>query len=218
MWKAIENYEGLYEISDEGQVRHVKYNRLIKPVTGTRGSQMINLYKKNVTKQFSLHRLVAITFIPNPDNLKIVRHIDGDKTNNCVSNLEWTTKKAPNSDRVIGTDLITGVETVYDSAVAVANAVGSGRSNGVTMCANGKAKTAHGCTWRYADKPTVAYNHTRKERARRSVVGIAADGERFEFDSVKAATRATGAMASGIRACISGKIRTSRGLRWEYTS
>ena len=218
MWKPIENYEGLYEISDEGQIRHVKYNRLVKPVTGTRGSQMVNLYKKNATKQFSVHRLVAKMFIPNPDNLTVVGHIDGDKTNNRVENLEWKPKKVRDSDRVIGTNLITGVETIYDSAVAAAEAVGSGRSNGVTMCANGKAKSAHGHTWRYADKPTVTHNHTRKARACRSVVGVAADGERFEFASVKDAARETGVRTSGIRMCIAGRLKTSGGLTWMYTS
>lgn len=97
-WKAIEGYEGLYEISNKGRVYSVKRNKYLSPYevhqdAGLRGHRVINLYKNGVYKGFCVHRLVALAFIPNPKNLPVVNHKDGNKQNNNVENLEWCTQK-----------------------------------------------------------------------------------------------------------------------------
>lgn len=94
IWKDIQGYEGLYQISNLGKVKSLNYNRTKKeriliPVKTHDGYLIVSLYKNCIHKNFLIHRLVAQTFIENPDNLLEVNHIDEDKTNNRADNLEW---------------------------------------------------------------------------------------------------------------------------------
>ena len=104
-WKPIEGYEGKYLISNQGKVKslydksgnyreHILVSRNAK-----NGYLYVNLYKNSKSKTKKIHRLVAETFIPNTNNLPCINHIDGNKHNNCIDNLEWcsyseNTKKA----------------------------------------------------------------------------------------------------------------------------
>lgn len=88
-WKPIKGYEGLYEVSDTGLVR--SNSTVLKPHIKN-GYLAINLYNKKC-KHYYIHRLVAETFIDNKNNYKYVNHIDCDKHNNNVNNLEWCTQK-----------------------------------------------------------------------------------------------------------------------------
>ena len=91
-WKPIPNYEGYYEVSDSGKVRSVyRYKRVLKPMISTTGYERVDLFKNKHRKQFSVHRLVAMAFIENPDNKPFVNHKDENKCNNVVDNLEWVT-------------------------------------------------------------------------------------------------------------------------------
>lgn len=93
IWKAIDGYEGLYEVSNHGNVRSIKRGIILKPATNTFGYQIVGLSKNGKRKEGKIHRLVAKAFIDNPNNKKQVNHIDGDKKNNNVSNLEWVTNQ-----------------------------------------------------------------------------------------------------------------------------
>lgn len=103
IWKDIQGYEGLYQVSTLGRVRSLdrliksRYGnfrkitgKIIKPNKIWSGYLRISLWKQQVEYK-SLHRLVAETFIPNPQNLPCVNHKDEVKSNNSVSNLEWCT-------------------------------------------------------------------------------------------------------------------------------
>lgn len=88
IWKKIEDYEGLYEVSNKGRVRDLKGN--IKPTyKNNKGYCLVSLYYKGKTYHKSIHRLVAGAFIENPNNYTQVNHIDCNKENNDMSNLEW---------------------------------------------------------------------------------------------------------------------------------
>lgn len=107
VWKPIPGYEGHYEVSNMGRVRGLDRTRrmvskkgmehtafvkgvTIQPHFDSRGCyQIVGLNKDGKHKTRLVHRLVAETFIPNPDNLPEVNHIDENKINNAVSNLEW---------------------------------------------------------------------------------------------------------------------------------
>lgn len=109
IWKDIKGYEGIYQVSNLGRVKalervwysgrngctkrtkpeHIMKYRLAKNT----GYCLLKLVKNGVEKHVLVHRLVAETFIPNPNNLPEVNHIDGNKENNCVDNLEWCTEK-----------------------------------------------------------------------------------------------------------------------------
>lgn len=105
-WRDIKGFEGLYQVSSEGRIRSLdRYvrvgnsgkrlakGRIIKPVICTNGYREASLQKEQKRKVILLHRLVAMTFIPNPNNYREVNHKDEDITNNCVDNLEWCTSK-----------------------------------------------------------------------------------------------------------------------------
>lgn len=99
IWKSIKGYEGLYEVSNFGRIRSYHNNKHglskePKIITGLNGLYpTILLSKENIRKTYSIHRLVAEHFLDNPLKLKEVNHIDGDKMNNCVTNLEWASHK-----------------------------------------------------------------------------------------------------------------------------
>ena len=88
-WKNVIGYEGLYEVSNKGNVRNVRRNKLLRLPKNYYGYIQVCLYKNGISTGFLVHRLVAQAFIHNPDNLPQVNHKDEDKTNNNVDNLEW---------------------------------------------------------------------------------------------------------------------------------
>lgn len=91
-WKEIDNFDGYY-ISNKGRVYSDKRNIFIKLKVDKNGYKQVKLSNKGKKYYFQVHRLVAKAFIPNPENKPQVNHIDEDKSNNMVSNLEWVTAK-----------------------------------------------------------------------------------------------------------------------------
>ena len=92
-WKAISQFPN-YEISNYGRVRRMwkNHTKLKKTRLNKYGYEIVHLSKDSINKHCPVHRLVAMAFIPNPDNLPEVNHIDGNKENNCVDNLEWVSR------------------------------------------------------------------------------------------------------------------------------
>ena len=91
MWKNIPNWEW-YLINEQGEILNTRTNKLIKGDVNNIGYHRITLYNNGYKQRFFVHRLVATLFLPNPDNLPKVNHIDGNKDNNDVNNLEWCTR------------------------------------------------------------------------------------------------------------------------------
>ena len=91
MKTPIKNYEGIYSIDPTGKVYSDKNGLELKQSLTTTGYYRVNLNNKDGGKTHKVHRLIALHFIPNPDNYKCVNHIDGNKLNNNVLNLEWCT-------------------------------------------------------------------------------------------------------------------------------
>ena len=91
-WCWIKDYENIYEISNNGDIKRYYKNgniRILKPTKNNKGYLFLSLCKKGEQKFFLIHRLIAIYFIPNPDNKPYIDHRDGDKLNNSISNLRW---------------------------------------------------------------------------------------------------------------------------------
>lgn len=93
IWKDVEGFEGLYMISNHGRVWSHNSNRLMSTSLNDSGYEKITLSKNNKRKYITVHRLVAINFLPTVPNKYLVNHKDENKINNCVSNLEWCNNK-----------------------------------------------------------------------------------------------------------------------------
>ena len=97
IWKEIKNYEGLYEVSSYGNVRSLNYKRtyqakILKTRINRHGYEVVDLSKDGVRKTCQVHRLVAETFLSNPEEFDTVDHIDSNKTNNHLNNLQWMSR------------------------------------------------------------------------------------------------------------------------------
>ena len=176
-WKAIEGYEGLYEISNLGRVKSLgridrfnkKWNcRIMKPTYVGKHYQMVRLCKDGKTKNMKVHRLVAEAFVSNPDNKPQVNHIDGNKDNNCASNLEWVTNSENqiharnnglnpivknNPMQSIQVCMVTDEGQVVEifSSICEASRKTGIRDSSIRSCLHNRKKHAGGYIWRYAE-------------------------------------------------------------------
>ena len=126
-WRDIKGYEGLYAISSTGRVKRLARNRIIatgvnkplkekmiKTFKGKHGYIHVNLWKNGQMKQHRIHRLIMLAHTEKPQNKNVINHIDGDKTNNILENLEWCTPKE-NSHHAYTTGLAKGKQGIENS-------------------------------------------------------------------------------------------------------
>jgi hypothetical protein len=173
-WKAIEDYEGLYEVSNFGRVRRLS-GKVLSPIPRRTSKHVsyaqVGLSKQGVSHSTHVHRLVASAFIPNPDNKPQVNHKDGDGLNNTVANLEWATQ----SENTLHAFHVLGRKTwlegkkgaLHPTSKAVVQLTldgdfvrqwGAGRDAGregfqsgcITRCCQGENRTHKGFQWKYA--------------------------------------------------------------------
>ena len=154
-WKPIKDYEGLYEISNTGEVKslNLKKGRILKQHI-QRSYLYVGLSKQCKTKLHLVHRLVAKTFIPNPLHLPEVNHKDENKLNNNVDNLEWCTAKynsnygTRNKRKARPIQCIeTGI--IYQGAREMEKLLGIKHNNIAKAIKNGTR--AGGYRWQYVD-------------------------------------------------------------------
>lgn len=175
LWRTIIGYEGYYEVSTEGKIRSV--DRIVHTKNGTtkllrgkpmkltqtkgkdgEGYMVVNLRKFGTSKVVPVHILVATMFLPNPNDYPMVNHIDGNKTNNRVENLEWSSYgynnihalrhnlRKPRGTPVMQITTSGVVLEVYDSAYAAARETGIS-AGAISQCINHRTNTAGGFVW-----------------------------------------------------------------------
>ena len=178
VWKDIEGYEGLYQISNLGNVKSMNYRgqgyeKNLTPKKNNYGRLWVELRKDGEKKQFLIHRLVGFAFIPNPDNLPQINHMDENPQNNCVDNLEWCTglynvryyferhpgvareRKTPlrrkrKIDKPIAQMSITGEAIkIWRDVSTIVHETGYSQWS-ITQCCDNNRHTAYGFKWQYA--------------------------------------------------------------------
>ena len=174
-WKSIQGYEGYYEVSDAGHVRSV--DRIVYDKSGKRrrlrgnemkltrtkgkdgnGYMVVNLRRDGTSRVSFVHILVATAFIPNPHGYPMVNHMSGDKTDNNVSNLEWTTYsynnihalynnlRKPKSNPVIQMTEDGEIIDVYNSASEAERITGIS-ARAILQCVSLHSYSAGGFAW-----------------------------------------------------------------------
>lgn len=179
--KDIPGFEGKYAVTEDGKVWSYKHRKFLKPKL-VNGYPMVDLFKKDDSKKHPMHvhRCVAITYLPNPDNLPEVNHKDECPTNPNVDNLEWCTHKynmnyGTRTQRAEASKTADGwarcrkasVEAhkkpvrcvelgkVFESIKEAAQAVGACAGK-IGQCCIGKRKTCAGYHWEYAETEVSA--------------------------------------------------------------
>lgn len=143
-----------YGVTEDGRVWSYKSNKFLK-AGDSHGYKMVSLRVDRKSKHMLVHRLVALTFLPNPDDKPQVNHIDGDKTNNRLENLEWNTS-SENIRHAFATGLsktnkpIRCLETgqIFESAGEAARVLGVYRSH-IPRVLNGQYKHTKGYSFEY---------------------------------------------------------------------
>lgn len=186
-WKPVKGYEGLYEVSSLGSIRSVdryidtdirnvkrrlQKGKILKPNTKNKGYLTVDLCKDGKVKTTLVHRIVADAFLPEEEGKKTINHIDGDKTNNEVCNLE----RASQSENIkhafqTGLSHIKWTKGVFspdiprhftdaDYAAEWVLSQGIGKSkqtvaNNIRRCCRGETPKAYGFTWIYTERSTT---------------------------------------------------------------
>ena len=156
VWRQIEKYPN-YDASSEGRIRNRKTGRILKTNTSETGYERLSLSKNSHQTTERVHRIIADTFIDGDHTGLDVNHIDGDKSNNCIDNLEFCTRQE-NIQHAFRTGLSHGsrkkavriIETgeEFDSTNECAIAIGADRTQ-IKDCLHGKCKTYKGLHFEY---------------------------------------------------------------------
>lgn len=160
VWKDISGFEGLYQVSNLGRVKSLKSRGKREHILSADVNNTyphVNLCKNFKPYTFLVHRLVAQAFIPNPDNLPEVNHKDEVKTNNCVDNLEFCTRKynvnyGTGIQRSANTQSIPVVQKTLDGKIVATykSSAEAKRQTGlshISDCILGKREAVGGFTW-----------------------------------------------------------------------
>lgn len=165
IWKDIVGFENIYEVSNFGNIRNKISKKLRIPGKTDKGYLQLCLYDNKRVRSFRVHRIVALAFLPNLNNLPDINHKDGNKENNFVNNLEWSTRK-DNMVHAVETKLHNCGKIVFqydkqgnlikkwNSTMEIQRTLGYFNSRISANClgVKGIGKYAYGYLWRYEEE------------------------------------------------------------------
>ena len=171
IWKDIEGYEGLYQVSNTGLIKsfkkwkraHQPDEYFLKPSISDNGYCQVTLYKDKKRNKFLIHRLVASAFIKNPKNYPHINHKDENKLNNNVSNLEWCTVAYNNAygtaklrsiiskSKQVEQYLPSGQFLARYICLSIAAELTGIPKQRIKSCCIGECSSASGYVWKYVD-------------------------------------------------------------------
>jgi hypothetical protein len=163
IWKNIKDYEGLYQVSNLGNIKSNKRkgtNGIITKQLSKIGYYIVDLYKNSKRETKYLHRIIAETFISNPNNFPCINHKNGIKTDNRIDNLEWCSY-SENNKHAYSLGLKTNCKQIKQIDIKTNKTIKTFYSmneasrqihisqSSISLCCNGKQKTAGGYIWKY---------------------------------------------------------------------
>lgn len=219
IWKEIEGYEGLYAVSNKGRVKNLMSGKVLKHGSTPHGYAFVALCKGDGSKkQVTLHRLVAQAFIENPENLPHINHIDEDKHNNDVSNLEWVTASQNNkhsvyqrSCKINQLSLDGEFIKTWESSMQIERDLGYNHGNIIQSCKGNKGYShVGGFKWEYADQ-------SQQHKFNRPVAALTMDRDLIcEYKNAAEAARCLKICERSIYYCLNGILKSTNGLKFIY--
>lgn len=251
-FRWIKGFEGKYKVSNLGRFLMVEQvdsmgrllpMRIKSTHKGVGGYSVVMLRKDGKKVMYLAHRLVAESFIPNPDNKPYVDHIDGTRNNNCVTNLRWVTAKENSNNpitykRMVEATLanpISGSKSPYSRKISqytlngeyvkTYDSIGLAARllnicyTSIGQCARGLRKSAGGFLWKYETEAKLLVNKGKKHSKGfrgKGVVQMTMDNEIInEYVSIKEASRLCHIDSTSITKTIRGEYKYSGGYKWK---
>ena len=229
MWKKFiyEGQETDYSVSTEGEVRKDTKNYILSQ-SSQQDYKFVGLIINGKQKRMRVHRMVALTFINNPDNKPYVNHINGNRSDNNVENLEWVTP-SENTQHAVNTGLFKSGRTraviqynlngeqmaTFESATEAARQTGGSQSK-ITMCCRRQRDSANDYQWRYYDDIQDVQKIEKKFITGKKVAQCDEEGNILKiYPSFKEAARAVNGTSSAISRVCSGTNIRHKGYKWK---
>ena len=229
MWKKFiyEGQETDYSVSTEGEVRKDTTNYILSQ-SSQQDYKFVGLIINGKQKRMRVHRMVALAFIDNPDNKPYVNHINGNRSDNNVENLEWVTP-SENTQHAVDTGLFKSSRAravvqynlngeqmaTFESASEAARQTGGSQSK-ITMCCRRQRDSANDYQWRYYDDIQDVQKIEKKFITGKKVAQCDEEGNILKiYPSFKEAARAVNGTSSAISRVCSGTNIRHKGYKWK---